>query len=553
MSDNGHRSSSPGGLGISNNLGQHRNTGMLGPLPEDRLAAGVTNRSGRSRVSATNHSRSRHRIPPTKAPWNGGGLEDIKLAIQQLTIRSQTSTSTYSSLSAGSESSEPIRRLGRYSSLETVNTNITNADEFVWVDSHNRLVELQHLPWTQHCILRVIRGGRCREHSERISMEAIPRIGYLLQRALVRISREVQRLSGSLGICSKHEVAGAFKIVLCPALSDSCIKACLRAAAMFAVPGDSALRQSKSSRAGLQLPVGRFHRWMTDARLGKFVHEYAAVYLCAGLENLLEEILLQCLSRDNALNLSATGLEHAIASSGDLWGLLQPFAHLNAGRIATGALTMPRWASQSSIGSSSETSNNGSNNNVGNPTMEPCLLTTCVGSIIELRELISKAQKKCQNISLSYGALKALFYFMRCSQLEHNEGGANGCNTTIQELCYERAYVVLPPLVEWVRVASAHAEYRHGLLIDKDDIMQAARLLLPGVDCPPRPYLCDEDLPCKKSVPIPHQPTPINAQGHEDFNEYGRRACLILAFRMMLSGRAELLHQAASLLPATTR
>jgi ankyrin repeat/BTB/POZ domain-containing protein 2 len=28
--------------------------------------------------------------------------------------------------------------------------------------------------------------------------------------------------------------------------------------------------------------------------------------------------------------------EHAIANNGDLWGLLQPYAHLNAGRIASG-------------------------------------------------------------------------------------------------------------------------------------------------------------------------------------------------------------------------
>lgn len=387
----------------------------LGPLPEDRLAAGVTNRSTRSSTSA-GHSRARHRSTPAK-PWNGnGGLEEIKLAIQQLTMRSQTSTSTYSSLSAGSEM-EP-RRLGRYSSLETVNTNVTSADEFVWIDSHNRLVELQHPPWSQHCLLRVIRTGRCREHAERISLETIPRLGYLLQRALVRVSREIQRLSIGFGLCSKHEVAAAFSIILCPALADSCTKACLRAAAMFGgVPGDSSLRQSKSSRAGLQLSVGRFHRWMSDARLGRFVHEYSAVYLCAGLENLLEEIVLQCMPSDPSLSLTASGLEHSIASSGDLWGLLQPYAHLNAGRIASGALTMPRWASQSSIGSNPNIPTNSS--------MEPCLLTTCVGSVAELKDLVLRAQNKFNHLSLSHTALVALFYFMRCSQLEHNEGKAS--------------------------------------------------------------------------------------------------------------------------------
>lgn len=113
---------------------------------------------------------------------------------------------------------------------------------------------------------------------------------------------------------------------------------------MYGVPGDSALRQSKSSRAGLNgFLVGRFHRWMSEARLGRFVHEYSAVYLCAGLENLLEEIILQCISSGandgTHHSLTATRLEHSIANSVDLWGLMQPYSHLNAGRIASGALT----------------------------------------------------------------------------------------------------------------------------------------------------------------------------------------------------------------------
>lgn len=578
MSDTGHGSSSPGsGAGV----------GALGPLPEDRLAAATANnRSVRSRASSS-HSRARHRAAaPMKIPWGGTGIEDIKQTIQQLTMRSQTSTSTYSSLSAGSESSEPNRRLNRYSSMETVNTNVTNADEFVWVDSHNRLVELQNPPWSQHCIVRVLKEGRCKEQSERISPEAIPRLGYLLQRALVRLAREVQRLSSVFGFCSKQEVAGAFRIVLCPALADSCIKACLRAAAMFAVPGDSALRQSKSSRAGIQLPVGRFHRWMADARLGRFVHEYAAVYLTAGLENLLEEIIIQCLPVDKMTLLTATGLEHTIAASGDLWGLLQPYAHLNAGRVASGALTMPRWASNSSIGSGSQ------HYSVG---VEPCLLTTCVGSVNELRDLVLRAQHKFQQISVSHGALRHLFYFMRCSQLEHSDttvsgnhnnnngnsgsssggsagtkhggGGGNAtgngtgttgtsttnCGTGIQELCYERAYVVLPPLVEWLRVASAHAEHRHAMLIDKDDIMQSARLLLPGVDCPPRSILSEEELPTKRPHGNNNNNNHHQSQNPEESLECGRRSTLNLAFRLVMTGRPELILQANSLLPPTTR
>ncbi|XP_063912415.1 ankyrin repeat and BTB/POZ domain-containing protein 2 isoform X1 [Zophobas morio] len=496
----------------------------------DRLTAGVMQKAVKNRTS-TQHNRSRHRATPARlhVPWTGsGGLEDIKLALQQLTMRSHTSSSTYSSISAGSESSEPaVRRLMRHSSLETINTNITSADEFVWVDSHNRLVELQHLPWTNHCILRVLQTGRFRDHVARVSVETIPRLSYLLQRALVRIGREIQRLSSTLGICTKHDITVSFRIVLCPPLADSCIKASLRAAAMLAMSGDCALKQSKSLRAGLQFHIGRFHRWMTDIKLARFVHEYAAVYLCAGLENLLEEILLQCLPSDSEVTLTATLLEHAIANNGDLWGLLQPYAHLNAGRIASGALALPRWASMSSVGSGRDSRRS--------PTSpEPSLMTTCVGSLKELQDLISRMQPR---VPLCPKAIRTLFYFMRCSQLEHVEQGASA----VQELCYERAYVVLPPLVEWLRVATAHSEHRFSPLIDKDDIMQAARLLLPGVDCPVR-NLGEEMLRIRK-----------NTGNEEDHIEASRQIQVELAFRLLLTGRPELIQHAVSLLPVSTR
>ena len=63
--------------------------------------------------------------------------------------------------------------------------------------------------------------------------------------------------------------------------------------------------------------------------------------MTAGMENLLEEMILQCLPCEREQLLTASALENAIANNGDLWGLLQPYAHLNAGRSATGKVDLP--------------------------------------------------------------------------------------------------------------------------------------------------------------------------------------------------------------------
>ncbi|XP_069961192.1 ankyrin repeat and BTB/POZ domain-containing protein 2 [Cherax quadricarinatus] len=609
MSDD-HTSSSP----PIDSLPRHDHLrSNLKVVPEDeRLSAAVTSvGAGYKGAGSARRGQQwpRHRATPSKDDLSltlesASGLEDIKQAIEQLTMRSQGSrtsysTSTYSSMS-GSEG-EPVRRLMRHSSLETINTNVTAADEFVWVDSHNRLVELQQLPWSNHDVLRVVQQGRVREQLDRVSMEAVPRLSYLLQRALVRVAREAQRLTRPLAMCSKQEVSSALKIVLSPALADSCIKACLRAAAMYTVCGDQ-LRQSKSARAGLNLSVGRFMRWMCDVRIGKFIHEYAAVYLTAGMENLLEEMVLQCLPAEDDHMLTASVLEHAIANNGDLWGLLQPYAHLNAGRTATGALCLPRWASTCSIeaasvsgsstgasrgsggsgassggatgsggastttsGASEGSGSGGSGSGNGGPqpsrcsssmtltpeehsrsskTLEQSLLTTCVGSLAELSELLSRVaphhhraanSNSPTRAQVTWGpsALHALFYFMRCSQLEHAE---HASRAPIQELVYERPYIVLPPLLEWVRVATAHTEHRHSTVVDKDDVMQAARLLLPGVDCPVR-MIGYEELMCPRR--------------QLDEMECAKKFKVDLAFKMLSCGRTDLVPHALQLLPAT--
>ena len=55
------------------------------------------------------------------------------------------------------------------------------------------------------------------QESEVIGADLLSRLSYYLQRALVRISREAQRLAKSIGKCGKQEISSALKIVLSPA------------------------------------------------------------------------------------------------------------------------------------------------------------------------------------------------------------------------------------------------------------------------------------------------------------------------------------------------
>ena len=173
------------------------------------------------------------------------------------------------------------------------NTNSGESSDYTVV--YPMLPELDRCPWNEQDVLHVLREGRPKHLSSHITVEMLQHACHLLRRPLTRVATEIRRLCVTLRRCGKTEVQNACGIILSRSLADSCQQACAKAVALYSMSAES-LKKSKSSRCGLKFSVGKFHRWMVDMKLATYVHEYAAIFLAAAMENLLEEMVLRALA-----------------------------------------------------------------------------------------------------------------------------------------------------------------------------------------------------------------------------------------------------------------
>ncbi|XP_034381870.1 ankyrin repeat and BTB/POZ domain-containing protein BTBD11-A isoform X2 [Cyclopterus lumpus] len=445
----------------------------------------------------------------------------------------------------------------RQNSLDTVNTVLAEDTETLECSGQcARLTELEDVPWS----LGEVEGALRKDEELMVGdppPEVLARLSALIGRALVRVAREAQRLSLRYARCTKHEIQSAIKVVLSWTISVNCIAAALSALSLYNMSTGDKFSRGKSARCGLVFSVGKFFRWMVDSRVALRIHEHAAIYLTACVESLFREVFRRVLrsalvERDNGIpKFTLESLEQAINSDSEIWGLLQPYQHLICGKNSSGVLSLPeslnlhRDQQRSGRGGEAQAYTQAELR-----TLEQSLLATRVGSIAELSDLVSRAMHHLQPLHIknpSNGtpvhqkttntavhwepeALYTLCYFMHCPQMEWENPNVEPSKVSLQT---ERPFLVLPPLMEWIRVAVAHTEHRRSFSVDSDDVRQAARLLLPGVDCEPRQIKAEDCFCAARKLDA----ASTEAKFLQD-----------LGFRMLNCGRTDLVKQAVNLL-----
>uniref|UniRef100_A0A1A8Q3I8 BTB (POZ) domain containing 11 n=1 Tax=Nothobranchius rachovii TaxID=451742 RepID=A0A1A8Q3I8_9TELE len=446
----------------------------------------------------------------------------------------------------------------RHNSLDTVNTVLVEDAEILECSGQcAKLPELEDVPWSLGEVASAL--SKDKEMSlPTPPQDVLHRFSVLVSRVLVRVAKEAQRLSLRYAKCTKYEIQSATKIVLSWTVSMSCISAAVGALSLYSMSTEEdKFSRGKSARCGLLFNVGKFFRWMVDSRVAVRIHEHAAIYLAACMESLFRDVYARVLrsallERDNGIpKFTVELLEQAVSGDAEIWGSLQPWQHLICGKNASGVLSLPEGLTLHRDQQQQRGGKSGDGNSYSQTELrstEQCLLATRVGSISELSDLVSRAMHhlqpvytknhsngtpihpKCNAIHWAPEAIYTLCYFMHCPHMEWENPNVEPSKVTLQT---ERPFMVLPPLMEWVRVAVVHTEHRRSFSVDSDDVRQAARLLLPGVDCEPRQLRTDDCFCASRKLDA----ASTEAKFLQD-----------LGFRMLSCGRTDLVKQAVNLL-----
>ncbi|XP_075458369.1 ankyrin repeat- and BTB/POZ domain-containing protein 3 isoform X2 [Ascaphus truei] len=391
----------------------------------------------------------------------------------------------------------------RHNSFDTVNTVLAEDSEVLDCSGQcSRLPDLEEVPWSIEEVEALLKKEQMVAGPSR---DVLSKLSTLVSRALVRIAKEAQRLSLRFAKCTKYEIQSAMEIVMAWSLASSCTASALGALSLYNMSTGDRLSRGKSVRCGLTYSVGKFYRWMVDSRVALRIHEHSAIYLTACIETLFKEMYKRVIAmprpeKENATpNFTAESLEQAINNDSELWGLLQPYQHLICGKNASGDLVSRAMHHLQPLNAKQQGNGTPMHHKQGPLYWEP-------------------------------EALYTLCYFMHCPQMEWENPNVEPSKVTLQT---ERPFLMLPPLMEWIRVAVAHAGYRRSFSVDSDDVRQAARLLLPGVDCEPRQLKADDCFCASRKLDA----VATEAKFKQD-----------LGFRMLNCGRTDLVKQAVTLL-----
>lgn len=383
-----------------------------------------------------------------RAPWSGGGLREVRRAVERL------AGSRSDSHGGCGESPEPT----------VVRDGTEPAQDFVWLDATEWRVAPAPPPSGPDAA-RALTVSCGTPVSSRDAAE----LARLIRRPLARVLREARRLSSALGVCSAREVSAALRLALPPSLADVAEEGARRAAAMYATADCG----GTAARARTSLSPGAFLRWMVDERVAPFVHEFAAVHLCGAAETLLERMAVAAGAGGAGSvegHLEPMQTERTLLTTAEFRALLRPpdrcgreeardRAGSSCSSAASSLSTDGRGAARHSRDSGIADRSAGRSSD---GSAEDALRCTCADTPAELRALL----RRC-SMALSPDAEAALYYFVRCERGARRGPGA--------------------PLSSWLRVMRESARVRPPpCQPDRDDVLQAARLLLPHTDCPPR-------------------------------------------------------------------